>query len=92
MPDFKINNNHSPYFARHFHWRYPEYDKFFELRETENKKLKQLYWTWVNKDGRQVFELFCQKAMALIARGKRHYSADAILHVVRFEIDLNENE
>lgn len=32
---FKINNNHRAYYARLFHYMYPEHDGFFRLRETK---------------------------------------------------------
>lgn len=87
--EFKINNNHTPYFARHFMWMYPEYKGFFEVRDTVNDELKRAYWKWVRTDGIEVFEIFRDKALQLIARGIKHYSADAIIHVVRFEMDVN---
>jgi len=30
---FKINNNHRAYYARYFHYMYPEFDGFFRTRE-----------------------------------------------------------
>jgi len=30
---YKLNNNLIPYFARHFHNKYPQYEGFFELRK-----------------------------------------------------------
>lgn len=30
---FKINNNHRPYYARYFHHVYPEHNGFFRIRE-----------------------------------------------------------
>lgn len=35
-----------------------------------------------------VFRKFCELAFQLIERGHEHYSADAILHVIRFQTDL----
>jgi hypothetical protein len=42
-------------------------------------------------DGRhpEVFEAFREIAEKLLASGHRHYSADAVLHVVRFHRDVN---
>ena len=31
-PEFKLNNNFVPYYARKFHREYPQYDGFFEIR------------------------------------------------------------
>jgi hypothetical protein len=31
--DFKLNNNHRPYYARYFMYRNPQYKDFFQLRE-----------------------------------------------------------
>jgi hypothetical protein len=31
--DFKLNNNHRPYYARLFMYEHPEYDGFFRTRE-----------------------------------------------------------
>jgi len=33
-PDFKINNNHAPHYARMFMLEFPKHDKFFTTRET----------------------------------------------------------
>jgi len=33
--DFKLNNNHRPYYARLFMHDYPEYDGFFRTRELQ---------------------------------------------------------
>jgi hypothetical protein len=35
--DFKINNNHAPYFARKFMLRYPEHKGFFRTRTQISK-------------------------------------------------------
>lgn len=35
---FKINNNHSPYYARKMMREYPEFKEFFSLRKTEGEK------------------------------------------------------
>ena len=35
---FKINNNHSPYYARKMMREYPEFKDFFSLRKTEGEK------------------------------------------------------
>lgn len=88
MPtEYKINNNHTPYFARHFMYEYPQYKGFFETRDVENYVLKQKYWDWVRKEGKAIYERFCEKTFALIRAGHKHYSADGILHVIRFEMD-----
>lgn len=34
--EWKINNNHSPYLARLFALRYPQYEQLFEYRSTKN--------------------------------------------------------
>lgn len=36
--EFKVNNNHSAYFARWFMDQYPEHDGFFRTREQPSKK------------------------------------------------------
>jgi len=33
--DFKLNNNLTPYYARKFMERHPEYDGFFEIRRSK---------------------------------------------------------
>jgi len=33
--DFKLNNNHTPYYARKFHKTYPEHAGFFETRKAK---------------------------------------------------------
>ena len=33
--DFKINNNHSAYYARWYMEQYPEFDGFFRIREIQ---------------------------------------------------------
>lgn len=33
LTDFKLNNNHTPFYARLFHFRFPEYDGFFKEHE-----------------------------------------------------------
>ena len=35
---FKINNNHSPYYARKMMREYPDFKEFFSLRKTEGEK------------------------------------------------------
>ena len=36
--DFKINDHYSPYYARVFHFKYPEYDGFFTVKPTTGLK------------------------------------------------------
>jgi hypothetical protein len=36
-PEFKINNNHAPYYARMFMEVYPEHDEFFITREVKDE-------------------------------------------------------
>jgi hypothetical protein len=36
--DYKINNNHRPYYARAFMYDHPEYDGFFRTKEIENER------------------------------------------------------
>lgn len=38
-----------------------------------------------------IWERFCDIALDLIRKGKSRYSADAILHVIRFEYDTSTN-
>ncbi|HYK57484.1 MAG TPA: hypothetical protein VEV15_13540 [Flavisolibacter sp.] len=33
----------------------------------------------------QVYKRFCELALGLIKKGHKHYSADALLHVIRYE-------
>lgn len=36
--EYKINVNYSPYYARVFHWKYPQYSDFFRLRRITGLK------------------------------------------------------
>jgi hypothetical protein len=38
-----------------------------------------------------VWQLFERHALRLIQRGRRHFSSDAILHVIRYEVAANTN-
>ncbi len=35
---FKLQNDHTPYYARLFHARYPRHEGFFELREVKENE------------------------------------------------------
>lgn len=35
---FRLNDHHSPFYARRFHRMYPDHDGFFQLREQKSKK------------------------------------------------------
>lgn len=35
---FKMCNNHTPYYARYFHHCYPEHDGFFKIKELTSEK------------------------------------------------------
>lgn len=37
----------------------------------------------------EIYELFCTFVGLLLSSGKTHYSADAILHRIRWEYDVN---
>ncbi|HEY1202182.1 MAG TPA: hypothetical protein VGE79_14415, partial [Niastella sp.] len=38
-----------------------------------------------------VYKLFCEVALNLINKGQKHYSADAILHVIRYESAIKKD-
>ena len=54
-----------------------------------DQDLKQKWWTW-HKANPEVFEAFEAIAFDLIKQGHRHYSADAILHIVRFNLSKSK--
>lgn len=51
-----------------------------------DQDLKQKWWTW-HKANPEVFEAFEIIAFDLIKQGHKHYSSDAILHIVRFNLN-----
>lgn len=42
---FKINNNHTPHYARMFHEQYPEHDGFFRNRKLTSEEDVPKEWT-----------------------------------------------
>ncbi len=56
------------------------------VQTEEIKSLKQIWWAW-HKAHPEVYERFRQIAFDLLRNGHKHYSADGILHVIRFELN-----
>ena len=38
----------------------------------------------------EIYRMFCETALGLIRKGHKHYSADAILHVIRYKQAVNK--
>ncbi len=48
----------------------------------------QEHFDQFDRENPEVYERFCALVNHLIAAGRKHYSADALLHVIRFERDI----
>ncbi len=59
-----------------------------ELDLTDREYPPGFFW-WL-RENRHIYAAFCVKARQM-ARVRKHYSARAILHVLRWESDLHEN-
>lgn len=51
-----------------------------------NEDLKTRWWIW-HKANREVYDAFESIAFELIQQGHKRYSSDAILHIVRFNLN-----
>lgn len=55
--------------------------------------LQDKYNEWrKTKHGKRAFFEFCRIALLLLERGRKHYSSDAISHVIRFHRDIGPDK
>jgi hypothetical protein len=83
--EYKVNNNHSRYFARYYMTVYPQREGFFELRGRDSEEHMREFLSYIRTNyGAEIWQRFQQVTDLLYSRGIRHYSADSILHIIRF--------
>lgn len=58
---------------------------------TEDERAQKLWegWKRYHKDNPEIWEWFVKFAFVKINRNRRNYSADAVMHAVRFDLDLH---
>ena len=64
-------------------------DACFSLWQLSEPKTKEERFDAFDAEHPEVYRLFCQLVGDLMAAGRTKYSADAILHRIRWEFDVN---
>ncbi len=98
MPDdrtrFKISNNHVRFYSYAFLDRHPYMNGFFRkvtltITPEHNERMRLKYVDFDQRNPR-VGGYFNAFALFMWAKGFKHYSADAIMHRVRWETDAGD--
>ena len=80
----KILRRRRIYFENYMRMKHhivPQQKNLFDLLSTRIDNEFEAY----DKSNPHVYKRFCEIADSIIKRGHKHYSADAILHVIRYE-------
>lgn len=89
--DFRLSNDFVTWYARMLVHNDPSFDNFFVLKKL-GKNADSIYARFVqfHNSNPEVYDMFRRFAVEIRNAGYRRYSADAIMHRIRWECDLSQ--